>query len=123
MYTCLRFVMYAYWNIETLLYLACIRELNTQNPRDINPMKMDVHSVVIPCIQGKGDVMLTSSKLNACIPLYLNTSVTSIYELNMRKPYDISLVKIELYLVITQCMQGTGDVMLISSKLCEYWIQ
>ena len=64
MYTCLQFVMYEYWNIETLLYLACIQELNTQNPRDINPMKMEVHSVVIPCIQGKGDVMLTSSKLN-----------------------------------------------------------
>ena len=64
MYTCLQFVMYEYWNIETLLYLACIRELNTPNPHDINPMKMEVHSVVIPCIQDKGDVMLTSSKLN-----------------------------------------------------------
>ena len=60
---------------------------------------------------------------DVCILLYLNTSVTSIHELSTRNLYDISLVKIELHLVITQCMQDTGDVMLISSKLCEYRIQ
>ena len=60
---------------------------------------------------------------DVCILLYLNTSVTSIHELSTRNPYDISLVKIELHSVITQCIQDTGDVMLICSKLCEYWIQ
>ena len=52
---------------------------------------------------------------DVCILLYLNTSVTSIHELSTRNPYDISLVKIELHSVITQCIQDTGDVMLISS--------